>query len=310
MTDPVEAAAGEVHGLAEIDDAACMQQLGAHQCGCRRQHPGPEAPLVAEVVDIGERAHGAEVGGEHDRAEEEPDDEAAEGQVRAERCCVIASRSASVMGVSGGRPIRARPARIDDALRLGMQPSGAKRPWAPLGAARTPCGRRDLREQCTPWTPRFAALPEPSSPDRPKGPQFVHLKVHSAYSLLEGAHHHPQARQAGGRATAFPRSGSPTPTTCSARWSSPTSWRKPASSRSSAARCRSISATAPQANGLQRAGANQPRSQPAGALALLASNDARLAEPHEARLAAPSSIRPRTRRRTSRSSGWKRMATG
>ena len=127
-----KAAAGVVHGLAEIDDATCMQELGAHQCGCRRQHPGPEAPLVAEVVDIGERAHGAEVGGEHDRAEEEPDDEAAEGKV--ERG-VLRDRVANCVYHERlwGRPIRARPARIDDALRLGMQPCGAKRPRGGLG---------------------------------------------------------------------------------------------------------------------------------------------------------------------------------
>ena len=45
------------------------------------------------------------------------------------------------------------------------------------------------------------------------------------------------------RPTASRRWRSPTPTTCSARWNSPTRWRATASSRSSAARWRSISAT-------------------------------------------------------------------
>ena len=45
------------------------------------------------------------------------------------------------------------------------------------------------------------------------------------------------------RPTASPRWRSPTPTTCSGHWNSPTSWRAPASSRSSAARSRSIAAT-------------------------------------------------------------------
>ena len=60
------------------------------------------------------------------------------------------------------------------------------------------------------------------------------------------------------RPTASPRSRSPTPTTCSARSSSPTRWRRPASSRSSAARSRSTSATrttAPRPAGARQRGA-------------------------------------------------------
>ena len=67
----------------------------------------------------------------------EPDDEAAEGKV--ERG-VLRDRVANCVYHERlwGRPIRARPARIDDALRLGMQPCGAKRPRGGLGAGSHP----------------------------------------------------------------------------------------------------------------------------------------------------------------------------
>src|SRR5262249_50930706 len=42
--------------------------------------PCAEAAEVTKVVDVGQRAHGAEVGREHDGAEEKADCEAAQGQ--------------------------------------------------------------------------------------------------------------------------------------------------------------------------------------------------------------------------------------
>ena len=61
------------------------------------------------------------------------------------------------------------------------------------------------------------------------------------------------------RPTGSRRSRSPTPTTCSVRSNSPRSWPAPASSRSSAARWRSISATRRATRGQGRAAAERPR---------------------------------------------------
>ena len=105
-----------------------------------------------------------------------------------------------------------------------------------------------------------------------------------AFGLLAAGrrHHHTQACQAGGWRTASRRWGSPTPTTCSARSSSPTSSPMPASSRSSAAPCRSISATARKPTRLQR-DRRQPAALAAGRRARAHRlRRARLSEPHEA----------------------------
>ena len=65
------------------------------------------------------------------------------------------------------------------------------------------------------------------------------------------------------RPTASRRWRSPTPTTCSARWSSPRSSPATASSRSSAARSRSISATASRTPRTGGPAAHLPRHRPA-----------------------------------------------
>ena len=52
MPRPVEAGAGEVHGLVERDHAARLQQLGADERRGAGQDPGAEAAPVAEVVDV------------------------------------------------------------------------------------------------------------------------------------------------------------------------------------------------------------------------------------------------------------------
>ena len=181
-------------------------------------------------------------------------------------------------------------------------------PWAWAVAA---CGRARCVSHARHGHDLQFAMTEPIRSDRAKAasaPSFVHLKVHSAYSLLEGALHHRQARQARRRRTASRRSGSPTPTTCSARWSSPTSWPTPASSRSSAARCRSTSATARRPDGLQRAGADQPRVA-AGRRARAARHErARLRQPDEARQ--PRLLRSRRRRAAARQDRARSQAHG
>ena len=139
--------------------------------------------------------------------------------------------------------------------------------------------------------------------------RYIHLKVHSAYSLLEGAITIPRLAKLAA-AHGFPAVGLTDTNNLFGAWSSPTSSPRPASSRSSAARCRSISATARQPNGLQRHGANQPRSQPAGALALFACDERgwqNLMKLASQRLLRSSRGRDR---RTSRSSGWRAHGGG
>ena len=83
-------------------------------------------------------------------------------------------------------------------------------------------------------------------------PGFVHLHVHSSYSLLEGALTIAPAGRTGQGRPSSRRWRSPTPTTCSVRSSFPRRWPASASSRSSAARWRSISATRRPARARQR----------------------------------------------------------
>ena len=70
----------QIHRCGEIDRPDPMQNLRAQQCGRGCQQPGPEAPPVAQRHDVGDRAHGAEVGGEDDGPEGHADDEAADRQ--------------------------------------------------------------------------------------------------------------------------------------------------------------------------------------------------------------------------------------
>ena len=124
----------------------------------------------------------------------------------------------------------------------------------------------------------------PSSPNGTKGPPFVHLKVHSAYSLLEGALTIPRlAKLAVAQRLSRARADRHQQPVRRARVLRQAG-RTPASSRSSAARCRSISATGRRPTACSApAPTSRARSRPAR-MALLASRRARLPEPDEARL--------------------------
>ncbi len=76
----------QIHRLVESDDAGTLQKLRTDQCRGCGQHPGPEAAVVAEVVDVGQGAHGAVVGAVDDGAEHEADQQAAERQGERVRC--------------------------------------------------------------------------------------------------------------------------------------------------------------------------------------------------------------------------------
>ena len=80
-----------------------MQQLGADERGGAGQDPGAEAAPVAEVVDVGERPHGAEVGGKDHGAEHEADGEAAERQDQ--RAVVGDSVAKRVHAISSQSPV-------------------------------------------------------------------------------------------------------------------------------------------------------------------------------------------------------------
>ena len=127
----------------------------------------------------------------------------------------------------------------------------------------------------------------PSAADAPPSAhaKFVHLKVHSAYSLLEGALHDPASSPSSPRRTSCRRWASPTPTICSARSSSPTSWRRrgiqPIVGVRSEGRFResaSTSATAAQPAAPRRAGDGADRAA--------CRERGRLRQPDEARAAA------------------------
>ena len=136
--------------------------------------------------------------------------------------------------------------------------------------------------------------------------------MHSAYSLLEGALHHHQDSPSWRWQRLSRARRSPTPTTCSARWSSPTSWPRPACSRSSAAPCRVDFARQRAALAAPRRARRQRsrRSPPAGAIALLRRNEAGYANLMKLARAPASISRATTSRRTSSSSDLEALAGG
>src|SRR5262245_23836006 len=102
-------------------------------------------------------------------------------------------------------------------------------------------------------------------------PRFVHLKVHSAYSLLEGAITIPRLAKLA-TADAFPAVG--LTDTNNLFGALEFSDKLAASGIQPIVGCtlQVDFGDRPQANGLVRAGTNQPQSNPAGALPLLAAN--------------------------------------
>ena len=257
------------------------------------QDPGAEAAPVAEVVNVAERAHGAEIGGEHHGAEQAADrqpsqrqpDAAVLGNPIAQRfdhrgssptailshkrqaicsaACRLPVRTFKGLGVASGGALRPRHDRLQFAMTEPIRTNPAKAAPAPLVRA-------------------------------PEG----------AFGLLAAGrrHHQLQAGQAGGGA------GLP----CGGAHGHQQSVRRTGVLRQ-ACRCRHPADRRLHAAGrLRRSPAAKrtaaQRRQPA---ALAAGRRARalrlrragLAESHEARPRKRSSIPPRTRRRTSRSSG-------
>ena len=147
----------------------------------------------------------------------------------------------------------------------------------------TLAGQRDLDVHSTPWTPRFAAPLEPTRPSRPSLPSFVHLKVHSAYSLLEGAITIPRLAKLAA-AQGFPAVGLTDTNNLFGALEFSDKLAEAGIQPIVGCTLQVDFGDRPTANGLQRQGANQPRSQPAGAHRALCLRRRRLAEPHEARL--------------------------
>src|SRR5688572_20743904 len=114
--------------------------------------------------------------------------------------------------------------------------------------------------------------PQPAGRPAAPAPTFVHLKVHSAYSLLEGAITIPKLAKLAA-AAGFPAVGLTDTGNLFGALEFSDKLADAGIQPIVGCTLQVDFGDRPQANGLQRAGANQPRSQPAGTLALLASND-------------------------------------
>src|SRR5256714_2071694 len=110
-----------------------------------------------------------------------------------------------------------------------------------------------------------------SAPPAP-APQFVHLKVHSAYSLLEGAITNQKLAKLAA-ANGFPAVGLTDTGNLFGALEFSDKLADTGIQPIVGCTLQVDFGDRPQGNGLQRNGANQPRSQPAGALALLAGDE-------------------------------------
>ena len=116
------------------------------------------------------------------------------------------------------------------------------------------------------------SAPAAARPRRQPRPAFVHLKVHSAYSLLEGAITIPRlAKLAAGEG--FPAVGLTDTNNLFGALEFSDKLAEAGVQPIVGCTLQVDFGDRPRANGLQRQGANQPRSQPAGAMALLACDE-------------------------------------
>ena len=163
------------------------------------------------------------------------------------------------------RGARHQPRGLRHQLASRRAPSSGSRIEARPGARGWGPGSSTRR--FTPRTPSVEARAPPMS-------DFVHLHLHTEYSLLDGACRIEELLDQAAAARRCRRSPSPSTATCSRRWCSTTPPASAASSRSSAARSTSRRATAATRAGTPGETANH--------LVLLAENDGRLQEPDQA----------------------------
>ena len=110
------------------------------------------------------------------------------------------------------------------------------------------------------------SAPAAARPRRQPRPSFVHLKVHSAYSLLEGAITIPRLAKLAA-AQGFPAVGLTDTNNLFGALEFSDKLAEAGVQPIVGCTLQVDFGDRPRANGLQRQGANQPRSQPAGAIA-------------------------------------------